>query len=82
NYRLPTILDISPMKVMMVESNDPVGPYGAKGVAEPALVATAPALANAIYHAVGVRITSLPVTPQKILAALKAKERKEKRKSE
>lgn len=80
NYRLPTILDISPMNVMMVESNDPVGPYGAKGVAEPALVATAPALANAIYHAVGVRVTSLPVTPQKILAALKARGRKEKRK--
>ena len=79
NYRLPTILDISPMNIMMVESNDPVGPYGAKGVAEPALVATAPALANAIYDAVGVRITSLPVTPQKILAALNAKERKEKR---
>jgi len=82
NYRLPTILDISPMKIMMVESNDPVGPYGAKGVAEPALVATAPALANAIYHAVGVRITNLPVTPQKILAALKDKERREKRRSE
>ncbi len=82
NYRLPTILDISPMNIMMVESNDPVGPYGAKGVAEPALVATAPALANAIYHAVGVRITSLPVTPQKILVALKARERKEKRRSE
>jgi CO/xanthine dehydrogenase Mo-binding subunit len=49
-------------------------------VAEPALVATAPALANAIYHAVGVRVTSLPVTPQKILAALKARGRKEKRK--
>ena len=81
NYRLPTILDISPMNIMMVESNDPVGPYGAKGVAEPALVATAPALANAVYDAVGVRITSLPVTPQKILAALKAKERKEKRRS-
>ncbi len=82
NYRLPTILDASPMKIMMVESNDPVGPYGAKGVAEPALVATAPALANAIYDAIGVRITNLPITPQKILAALKAKERKEKSKSE
>ena len=76
NYRLPTMLDIAPMKIMMVESNDPVGPYGAKGVAEPALVATAPALANAVYHAIGVRITSLPVTPQKILAALRAKEAK------
>jgi CO/xanthine dehydrogenase Mo-binding subunit len=76
NYRLPTMLDISPMKIMMVESNDPVGPYGAKGVAEPALVATAPALANAVYHAIGVRITSLPVTPQKVLAALRAKEAK------
>ncbi len=82
SYRLPTILDISPMNIIMVESNDPVGPYGAKGVAEPALVATAPALANAIYHAVGVRIRSLPITPQKILAALKAKERKEKGRSE
>ncbi|MBI2988132.1 MAG: molybdopterin-dependent oxidoreductase [Deltaproteobacteria bacterium] len=82
NYRLPSIMDVPAMNVMMVESNDPVGPYGAKGVAEPALVATAPALANAIYHAVGARITSLPITPQKILAALEAREPREKGRSE
>lgn len=76
NYRLPTVQDHCRMGTIFVESNDPVGPYGAKGVAEPALVASAPALANAIYHATGVRITSLPITPQKILAALDAKEKR------
>ncbi len=52
---------------------EPSGPFGAKGLGEPGLVATAPAIANAIYDAVGVRIKSLPMTPEKILNALKEK---------
>ena len=54
----------------MVESVDPEGPYGAKGVAEAGMIPTAAAVANAIYDAVGVRIKSLPITPEKILRAL------------
>ena len=56
-----------------IETNDSFGPFGAKGVGEPGLVPTAPAIANAIYNAVGIRIHDLPITPGKILEALKRK---------
>jgi CO/xanthine dehydrogenase Mo-binding subunit len=75
-YKLPTACDTLLPKVFLIESNEPHGPFGAKGVAEPGLVPTAPAIANAIYHAVGIRVTSLPITPDKVLAALE-KQRKE-----
>jgi CO/xanthine dehydrogenase Mo-binding subunit len=71
-YKLPTTRETLLPKVILVESNEPNGPFGAKGVAEPGLVPTAPAIANAIYHAAGIRITSLPITPEKVLAALEA----------
>jgi CO/xanthine dehydrogenase Mo-binding subunit len=66
------------LDIMFVESNDPQGPYGAKGLGEPALTPTAPAIANAIYNAVGVRIKELPITPEKVLAALEEKKKKVK----
>jgi CO/xanthine dehydrogenase Mo-binding subunit len=62
-----------PIEPILIESIDPNGPFGAKGVGEPALVSTAAAIANAIYDAVGVSIKSLPITPDKILAALEEK---------
>jgi CO/xanthine dehydrogenase Mo-binding subunit len=74
NYRIPTALDVPPMKTFLVETIDP-GPFGAKGVAEPAMTPTAPAIANAVYDAIGVRIRTLPITPQKILEALKKSKR-------
>lgn len=70
DYRIPTSLDVPDVRPILVESNDPFGPFGAKGVGEPGLVPTVAALANAIYNAIGVRITSLPITPEKVLAAL------------
>lgn len=73
NYLIPTSLDVPAIEVDVVQSLDPVGPFGAKGVGEPTLVPTAPAVVNAIYDAVGVRITDLPATAEKILMALKAK---------
>jgi len=73
DYRIFYINDVPRIKSVMVESIDPDGPYGAKGLAEPGLVPTAAAIANAIYDAVGVRIKSLPITPEKILRALKEK---------
>jgi CO/xanthine dehydrogenase Mo-binding subunit len=60
-----------------VESNDPNGPYGAKGASETAIQPGAPAIANAVEDAVGVRITDLPITPEKILAALRAQRQQE-----
>jgi CO/xanthine dehydrogenase Mo-binding subunit len=70
DYVMPTILDVPPIEVIMVEKHDPTGPFGAKGVGEPTLVPTAAAILNAIYDAVGVRLHSLPATPEKVLRAL------------
>ena len=62
-----------PISVECIETNDIEGPFGAKGAGEPGLVPTAPAIANAVYDAIGVRIKDLPITPEKILDALKRK---------
>ncbi|MDP6539278.1 MAG: xanthine dehydrogenase family protein molybdopterin-binding subunit [Planctomycetota bacterium] len=73
DYKLPTAVEMGfPIELEFIETDDPSGPFGAKGVGEPALVPTAPAIANAIQDAVGVRIRSLPITPEKVLAALRA----------
>ena len=62
------------LRVALVEDPHPEGPYGAKGAAESAMCPTASAIANAIYDAVGVRLTHLPMTPERVLEALKLKE--------
>jgi CO/xanthine dehydrogenase Mo-binding subunit len=72
NYIMPTSLDMPAIEVDIVKSFDPTGPFGAKGVGEPTAVPTAAAILNAIHNAVGVRITSLPATAEKVLAAIKA----------
>jgi CO/xanthine dehydrogenase Mo-binding subunit len=72
DYKIPTAQEMNfPIDLEFIETNDSFGPFGAKGVAEPGLVPTAPAIANAIYDAVRIRIRDLPITPEKILAALK-----------
>jgi CO/xanthine dehydrogenase Mo-binding subunit len=73
NYIMPTSLDMPEIDVDIVENFDPTGPFGAKGVGEPTAVPTAAAICNAIFDAVGVRITSLPATAEKVLQAIKAK---------
>jgi CO/xanthine dehydrogenase Mo-binding subunit len=72
-YILPTALDVPQITSVLVEDRDQTGPLGVKGIGEPAMVPTIPAIMNAIYDAVGVRITSLPATPEKILEGLRAK---------
>jgi len=75
DYKIPTIGELDfPVQLEFVETEDAFGPHGAKGVGEPGLVPTAPAIANAIYDAIGVRIRDLPITPQKIIAALREAE--------
>ena len=72
DYKIPSIHEMNfPIDLEFIETCDSYGPFGAKGVAEPGLVPTAPAIANAIYDAIGVRIRHLPITPEKILAELK-----------
>ena len=73
NYIMPTSLDMPEIHVDIVQGFDPTGPFGAKGVGEPTAVPTAAAILNAIHDAVGVRITALPATAEKVLAAIKAK---------
>lgn len=70
-YILPTSVDIPVVHSTLVEDPDPFSPLGAKGIGEPAPLPTTPAIINAIYDAVGVRITSLPATPEKILNKIK-----------
>lgn len=77
DYRLPTALDVPPIKGFLVESHEPNGPYGAKACGQVSNIPPAAALASAIYDAVGVRIKEQPITPEKILRALAEKERGE-----
>jgi 4-hydroxybenzoyl-CoA reductase alpha subunit len=70
DYKLPTSMDMPEVTSIIVESNDPRGPFGAKEASEGTNIPTIPCITNAIYDAVGVRIKHLPVTPEKILKAL------------
>ncbi|HEX7136583.1 MAG TPA: molybdopterin cofactor-binding domain-containing protein, partial [Vicinamibacterales bacterium] len=72
-YKSPTTLDMPEVVTELVENPDPRGPFGAKEVGQGPLLPVMPALANAVYDAVGVRIDELPITPEKILKALEAK---------
>ncbi|MCL4298673.1 MAG: xanthine dehydrogenase family protein molybdopterin-binding subunit [Anaerolineae bacterium] len=72
-YRLFTAADMPQIETYLIETDDPLGPFGAKGVGEMGGTPTAAAIANAIYDAVGVRLTELPMTPERVLAALDQK---------
>jgi len=69
-YLIPTSLDIPTTQSIILESGTGVGPFGAKGIGEPSLTPAAPAVANAVADALGVRVHDLPITPEKVLAAL------------
>lgn len=74
-YILPMSLDVPEIYPIIVEEPEPTGPFGAKGVGEPALIPTAAAIANALADALGVRFYELPITPEKVVAALAGGER-------
>ncbi|KMY65962.1 4-hydroxybenzoyl-CoA reductase [Desulfocarbo indianensis] len=75
DYKLLTAKDVLPVTPIIVETFDPAGPYGAKGIGEPGCVPSSPAIANAIYDAIGVRMSELPMTPERVLKAIKEKNR-------
>jgi len=71
DYKIFTAADVPELRAIIVECLDETGPFGAKGVGEPGLVGVAPAVANAIFDAIGVRITELPITPEKLLKKIR-----------
>jgi aldehyde oxidoreductase len=73
DYLIPTVGDMPAVKTYLIEDEERTGPYGAKGVGEPALIATAPAILGAIRHATGARITRVPVLPHRLWEALQAR---------
>jgi 4-hydroxybenzoyl-CoA reductase subunit alpha len=78
DYRVPTIVESPPIEVHIVESRDPGGPLGAKEAGEGSLSGFLAAVTNAVYDAVGVRLTELPASPDRVLEALQAKRRSER----
>ena len=72
DYLIPSAGDIPPVESILIEDPSPIGPFGAKGIGEQAVIPTAPAILNAIYHAVGVRIRRVPATPDRVRAAILA----------
>jgi CO/xanthine dehydrogenase Mo-binding subunit len=69
-YLIPTALDVPDVTTIVLESGEGMGPWGARGIGEPAMVPTAPAIANAVRDAVGVRVTRLPITPERLWRAM------------
>ncbi len=72
DLKTPSTLDCPDIETVMVEDEEPTHPFGAKGCSEISIVGVAPAISNAIYNATGVRMTELPITPDRILEALRA----------
>jgi xanthine dehydrogenase molybdenum-binding subunit len=70
-YKLVTSPEVPAIDVTFIETDDPEGPYGAKGIGEAPAICTAPAVANAVRHATGGRFTALPLSPERVLAGLK-----------
>ncbi len=75
DYLIPTFGDVPRVEVILIEDPEPLGPFGAKGVGEPGLIPTAPAILGAIRHATGVRITEVPALPHRLRAAILARGR-------
>jgi xanthine dehydrogenase molybdenum-binding subunit len=79
DYKIPSTLDMPKIDNITVKSAhtyEPTGPFGAKGIGEAALSSVGSAVANAIYNAIGIRFYELPITPEKVLKALKEREAK------
>lgn len=76
DYKLQSIMEYFPIKSIILENYNPDGPYGARGCGEAPISPVAPALANAVYNAIGIRFFDLPITPEKILLALKSRNKR------
>jgi CO/xanthine dehydrogenase Mo-binding subunit len=77
-YKLPTRLDIGTVEVQFESSYEPTGPFGAKSIGEIVINTPSPAIANAVYNGVGVRIRELPITPEKVFMGMMENKNKKK----
>jgi putative selenate reductase molybdopterin-binding subunit len=77
DYKIFSAKDMPRLTTTLVQTDEPLGPYGAKSISEVPINGPAPAIANAIFHAVGVRIRKLPIRPEDVLEALRASDREE-----
>ncbi len=73
-YLMPTAMDMPNVECIVLESRSGVGPFGAKGIGEPAMTAVAPAIANAVADAIGVRVFEMPITPERVVTALQRRD--------
>ncbi len=73
-YLMPTAMDMPNVECIILESRSGVGPFGAKGIGEPAMTAVAPAIANAVADAIGVRVFEMPITPERVVRALQRRD--------
>ena len=74
-YKLPLSVDLGPADIHLIETNDPKAPFGAKEAGEGPVSPVAPSIVNAVHHATGVWIKELPITPAKLLKALRLKDK-------
>jgi aldehyde oxidoreductase len=79
DYLIPSAGDIPPVESILIEDPSPIGPFGAKGIGEQAVIPTAPAILNALHDAVGVRLKKIPATPDRVCAAILTKQQEETR---
>jgi CO/xanthine dehydrogenase Mo-binding subunit len=70
DYLMPTVGDMPEIEIILIEDPEPLGPYGAKGIGEHALIPTAPAILAGIKHATGISIRHVPATPDRVFTAL------------
>jgi len=77
DYKIPTIENVPDINCFVLETPEEGGPFGARGVGEPPMIGVAPAIANAVANAIGVEFNTFPITPERIVQALKEKARKE-----
>lgn len=75
DYLIPSAGDVPPVESILIEDPSPIGPYGAKGIGEQAVIPTAPAILNALHDAVGIRLKKIPATPDRVRAAILAREK-------
>jgi CO/xanthine dehydrogenase Mo-binding subunit len=75
DYLIPTIGDVPQIECILIEDREPLGPSGAKGIGEPALVPTAPAILGAVHQATGVRVKRVPLLPHRLREAIVALKR-------